>query len=152
MRDGVTESRAFVQRGRPRSTAIVEGHAGRVAQPKDDENPSSDPAPAGDPVDPQISRSTVSGPADKGFEASVLDDDSAPAPVPSVVAVVIAQDDAPHLEACIGALGASDYPDLTVLVIAATTRQMVSIPILRLFTGITVPPYLVMTTLWNVDG
>ncbi len=39
---------------------------------------------------------------------------------PAVVAVVVAEGDVPHLEACLGALAASDYPDLTVLVIAET--------------------------------
>src|SRR6185312_7298023 len=38
--------------------------------------------------------------------------------VPSVVAVVVARGEAVHLEACLGALAASDYPDLTVLVMA----------------------------------
>ena len=36
--------------------------------------------------------------------------------VPSVVAVVVARGDAPHLEACLAGLRDSDYPDLTVLV------------------------------------
>ncbi len=36
--------------------------------------------------------------------------------VPSVVAVVVARDAAPHLEACLAGLRDSDYPDLTVLV------------------------------------
>ncbi|MEP6623212.1 MAG: glycosyltransferase [Acidimicrobiia bacterium] len=72
----------------------------------DAERPPSEPAPADDPaLDPAL--------AGGG-------DEEAPAPVPAVVAVVIARDDAPHLETCLQALGASDYPDLTVLVIAAT--------------------------------
>src|SRR5690348_3030691 len=36
--------------------------------------------------------------------------------VPSVVAVVVARGEAPHLEACLAGLRDSDYPDLTVLV------------------------------------
>lgn len=43
---------------------------------------------------------------------------------PAVVAVVVAADAAPHLEACLGALAASDYPDLTVLVIAETDEDL----------------------------
>ena len=43
---------------------------------------------------------------------------------PAVVAVVVAEGDVPHLEACLGALAASDYPDLTVLVIAETEADL----------------------------
>lgn len=43
---------------------------------------------------------------------------------PAVVAVVVAAEAAPHLEACLGALAASDYPDLTVLVIAETEADL----------------------------
>ena len=45
-------------------------------------------------------------------------------PIPAVVAVVVAQGHAEHLEACLGALIGSDYPDLTVLVIAATDEDL----------------------------
>jgi len=38
--------------------------------------------------------------------------------VPSVVAVVVARGESVHLEACLSALAASDYPDLTVLLMA----------------------------------
>ena len=43
---------------------------------------------------------------------------------PAVVAVVVAEGEVPHLEACLGALAASDYPDLTVLVIAETEADL----------------------------
>ena len=43
---------------------------------------------------------------------------------PAVVAVVVAAGEALHLEACVGALAASDYPDLTVLVIAQTEADL----------------------------
>src|SRR5438034_5867786 len=37
---------------------------------------------------------------------------------PSLVAVVVARGESAHLEACLTGLAASDYPDLTVLVMA----------------------------------
>ena len=43
-----------------------------------------------------------------------------PAPIPSVVAVVVARGAAAHLEACLAGFRDMDYPDLTVLVIAET--------------------------------
>lgn len=53
-----------------------------------------------------------------------LDETPETAAVPAVVAVVVALDDAPRLEACLGSLADSDYPDLTVLVIAATDTEL----------------------------
>ncbi len=50
-------------------------------------------------------------------DASVADD-GADTPAPPVVAVVLARSGSAHLEACLGALAESDYPDLTVLVMA----------------------------------
>jgi GT2 family glycosyltransferase len=44
--------------------------------------------------------------------------------VPSVVAVVVARGEAPHLEACLAGLRDSDYPDLTVLVMVPAGSEL----------------------------
>ncbi len=96
----------------------------------DAERPPSEPAPADDPatdpVPPANARPVPSAPTDRGAvdRGDEGVDDEAAAPVPAVVAVVVARDDAPYLEGCLQALGASDYPDLTVLVIAATDAEL----------------------------
>ena len=61
---------------------------------------------------------------DSDSDADDTPDSVAESVAPSVVAVVVAEGDVPHLEACLGALAASDYPDLTVLVIAQTEADL----------------------------
>lgn len=66
-------------------------------------------------------------PADAGLadlESPDLDSPDGSAPVPSVVAVLVARGEAPHLELALAALRDTDYPDLTVLVIAATDTEL----------------------------
>ncbi len=46
------------------------------------------------------------------------------APIPSVVAVVVARGAAPHLEECLAGFRDMDYPDLTVLVVAETDEDL----------------------------
>ncbi len=53
-----------------------------------------------------------------------LSEPAAESVAPAVVAVVVAEGEVPHLEACLRALAASDYPDLTVLVIAETEADL----------------------------
>ena len=43
-------------------------------------------------------------------------------PTPAVVAVVVVRGEAPHLDACLAALATSDYPELTVVVVAGRRR------------------------------
>lgn len=102
---------------------------GRLAKLMDADLPPSDPAPArpptvpeGDPR-PELSVEAVD---DESIGGSLddADDGGDAAPIPSVVAVVVAQGDALYLEACLGSLAASDYPDLTVLVIAETDEDL----------------------------
>jgi GT2 family glycosyltransferase len=52
------------------------------------------------------------------------DDPGDGAVVPSVVAVVVARGDAPHLEECLAALRDTDYPDLTVLVMVTAGADL----------------------------
>ena len=90
--------------------------------------PPSDPAPARPqpvPAGPPRPAPLAEDVDDESLGESFDDaDGSDAAPIPSVVAVVVSQGVAPHLEACLGSLAASDYPDLTVLVIAETDEDL----------------------------
>ncbi len=76
---------------------------GRLAAPMEADRPPPDPA------------STALAEAVPSTSASKA---------PAVVAVVVARGAAPHLEATLGSLGACGYPDLTVLVVAATDEDL----------------------------
>ena len=58
--------------------------------------------------------------------ASQVPDEPAEAvpPTPAVVAVVVAREEAAHLDRCLAALAAADYPDLTVVVVGAGTEDL----------------------------
>lgn len=99
---------------------VALGAAGRLAGLMDADRRAPESAPPEGTRDP-----ADAAPGDLGSLAGLGEElpESGP-PTPAVVAVVVAHGGAPNLEATLESLVAAEYPDLTVLVLAATDDDL----------------------------